>query len=159
MKLFALGLFLTVSTTAFADWKSESKALLREYGTECRTATVSVDEVIKNEHIKGRVVGLPTQALDKFKVVFYVKTNRWYVHPYTQGEDGYSYSTLTADGEFSIRTVLRVPSKSLAVVVMPKQVENHSQHWLLKPFLGLFGGVTKYNCTWTTFAGNGDFKN
>ncbi|MFP5385862.1 MAG: hypothetical protein ACLGHN_07260 [Bacteriovoracia bacterium] len=161
--LLALAL-LAGSTLAFAhDWKSETKNILKEYKNECRTTEIVVDEIVKNSHIKGHVKGLPVEAYDKFKVVFYVKTNRWYVHPYTyyEGqESGYSYSNLNSNGGFEVKTVRRdVPSQKLAVVVVPSSYKIVSQRFWLKPLFGIFGGVLKYQCNHTLVEGNGDFFN
>lgn len=161
MKSFILLSLLFSSAGAFASWKSEARSVLKEYRNECRNSIVSVDEIVKDSHIKGRITGLPTDALDKFKVIFYVKTNRWYVHPYTyyEGqEEGYSYSNLTANGEFWVRTVSRkIPSKQLAVAVVPKSYKMYSQKFWLRPLFGIFGGVLKYQCAHTIVKGNGDF--
>jgi hypothetical protein len=160
LAVLALALF---STVAMADWKSETKSILTEYKDECKSTVVTVDEIVKNSHIKGHISGLPTEAFEKFKVVFYVKTNRWYVHPYTHyenQEEGYSYSNLNANGEFQVKTVRRdVPSKQLAVVVVPKSYKISSQKWWLKPLFGIFGGVLKNQCNHTIVKGNGDFFN
>lgn len=161
MKAIGLVLALLTSMSAFAGWRSETRATLREYKAECKSTKVSVDEIVKNSHIKGHISGLPTQAYEDFKVVFYVKTNRWYVHPYSyyEGqEEGYSYSNLNANGEFQVKTVRRdVPSKELAVVLVPKTFKIKSQKWWLKPILGIFGGVLKHQCNHTIVPGNGDF--
>ena len=148
---------LSVSSSVFAGWQSEAKAVLREYKAECATTEVSVDEIVKNDHISGHVTGLPTDALEKFKVIFYVKTNRWYIHPYQNETEGYSYSSLNEKGEFRIKTILRTPSNKLAAVLVPKQVKAMNQHWWLKPLLGIFGGVLKYKCAYSIVPGNGDF--
>ena len=152
---------LVMSATAFASWKAESRAILNEYKNECQTTEVAVDEIVKNSHIKGHIRGLPTDAYEKFKVVFYVKTNRWYVHPYTHyegQEEGYSYSNLNANGEFQVKTVRRdVPSKKMAVVLVPRSYKIVSQRWWLKPLFGFFGGVLKNQCNHTIVQGNGDF--
>lgn len=159
MKALLLCLLATFSLGAWAN--AESRAILKEYKNECKSTEVVVDEIVKNDHIKGHINGLPADAFEKFKVVFYVKTNRWYVHPYTyyEGqEEGYSYSNLNERGEFWVKTVRRdVPSKELAVVVVPKSYKIKSQRWFLKPFLGLFGGVLKGQCNHTIVPGNGDF--
>lgn len=154
MKLLtSLALFI-VTGSAFAN-------PVIEYKNECKNSVVTVDEIVKNSHIKGHVKGLPTDALNKFKAVFYVKTNRWYVHPYTDTPnygEGYSYSNLNLNGEFFIKTVRReVPSNKLAVVIVPKSYKISAQRWLLNPFLGIFGGVLKNKCTHTIISGNGDF--
>lgn len=134
---------------------------LADYKNECRTATVNVEEIVRDSHIKGTVKGLPTAALDKFKVVFYVKTNRWYVHPYTYTrgqEEGYSYSNLNANGEFRVKTIRRtVPAKEMAVVVVPKSYKIYNQRFFLRPLFGFFSGVLKNECTHTIIPGNGDF--
>lgn len=161
MKAAVLSALILLSSSAFAGWKSEAKQILKEYKNECRSTEVTVDEIVKNSHIKGHVTGLPTDAYDKFKVVFYVKTNRWYVHPYTyyEGqEEGYSYSNLNASGEFHVRTLRRdVPSKQMAVVVVPKSYKITAQKWWLRPLFGFIGGVLKYQCNHTIVEGNGDF--
>ncbi len=154
MKFLFLSAAILLSTSSFAN-------VLIDYANECRNTTVTVDEIVKNSHIKGHVTGLPTDSLDKFKVVFYVKTNRWYVHPYVyspeQGE-GYSYSNLNTNGEFQIKTVRRnVPATKMAVVVVPKSYVIHSQRLTLRPFLGFWGGVLKNQCNHTIVQGNGDF--
>lgn len=161
MKLLAMLLSLSFAGSAFASWKSETKAVLKEYNYACKNTEVTIDSIVANEHIKGHITGLPTEALEKFKVVFYVKTNRWYIHPYAyyEGqEEGYSYSNLGANGEFSVKTIKRaVPSKELAAVLVPKQFKIAPQKFWLKPLLGFIGGVLKYDCAYTRVKGNGDF--
>jgi hypothetical protein len=135
--------------------------LLREFKNECKTTEIFVDEIVKDSYIKGHVEGLPQEAYKKFKVVFYVKTNRWYVHPYLYDEgqeEGLSYSNLDSNGEFRVKTVRRaVPAKALAVVVVPKSYKIKSQKLFLKPMLGIFGGVLQKKCAHTIIQGNGDF--
>jgi hypothetical protein len=154
-------LILVLILTSFSAFAGETKRILTEYENECSTTQVVVDEIVRDSHIKGHISGLPQDAYEKFKVVFYVKTNRWYVHPYAfyQGqEEGYSYSNIHADGSFWVRTVRRqVPSKKLAVVVVPRSYQIMSQQWWLKPLFGRFGGVIKNQCSHTIVDGNGDF--
>lgn len=137
------------------------EASANHYKKECKNTKVFVDEIVRDSHIKGHITGLPSEAYADFKVVFYVKTNRWYVHPYTyyEGqEEGYSFSNLNSSGEFYVRTVRRdVPAKEMAVVVVPKDYYIARQRFLLKPFLGLFGGVLKDQCNHTIVPGTGDF--
>jgi hypothetical protein len=154
-------LILALVITTFSAFANETKSILTEYENECRTTEVVVDEIMRDSHIKGHVTGLPQEAYEKFKVVFYVKTNRWYVHPYTfyEGqEEGYSYSNIRADGSFWVRSVRRqVPSKQLAVVVVPKSYRILPQQWWLRPLFGRFGGVLKNQCNHKIVEGNGDF--
>jgi hypothetical protein len=161
MKVFIALLTLSLSFSALASWRAETRKTLKDYSYACKSTQVSIDSVVANEWIKGHVTGLPTEAMDKFKVVFYVKTNRWYVHPYQYYEgqqEGYSYANLTATGEFKVKTLKRaVPSKELAAVVVPKSFKISSQKWWLKPILGFIGGVLKYQCSSVVIPGNGDF--
>jgi hypothetical protein len=154
MKIIPLLALSLMTASAFAN-------PLKEFRNECRNSIVTVDEIVKDSHIKGHVQGLPTDAYEKFKVVFYVKTNRWYVHPYTyyeNQEEGYSYSNLNENGEFQVKSVKRaVPAKELAVVVVPKSYKINDQRWTLRPIFGIFGGVLKNECNHTIVKGNGDF--
>lgn len=157
MKTLILSLSLLISLSAQAGWQSETNKILKEYKYACKSSKVSVDEIIKNGHIRGHITGLPVEAYSKFKVMFYVKTNRWYVHPYEGQDAGYSYSEISPSGEFKIKTVLRdVPSKYLSVVVVPKPHKLSSQYWRLNPFW-FFNGVLKNKCTHTLLDGTGDF--
>lgn len=161
MKLLTVTMCLIFTCSAFAGWKADTKRTLKEYNYACRNTEVSVDSIVANEHIQGHIKGLPTEAFDKFMVVFYVKTNRWYIHPYTyyEGqEEGYSFSNLTANGSFEVKSVKRaVPSKELAAVLVPKTFKIRSQSWLLNPLFGFLGGILKYDCAYTRVPGNGDF--
>ena len=161
MKLFIVLISLSISASALAGWKAKTRATLKEYAYACENVAVHVDTIVKDEWIEGHVSGLPTEALDKFKVVFYVKTNRWYVHPYTYypgQEEGYSYSNLGHMGSFKVKTVKReVPSEKLAAVLVPKDYKIRPQRLWLKPLLGFIGGVLKFNCGYTVIPGNGDF--
>jgi hypothetical protein len=161
MKLLLALITLTSMNLAQAGWKSQTKATLREYANECRTTEVVVDEIIKNDVIRGHIQGMSPASYNKFKVVFYVKTDKWYVHPFTftpRQEEGYSYSNLDANGNFKIRTVLReVASQKMAVVLVPKSYNIKSSRWRLNPLFGIFGGVLKNSCNHTIVPGNGDF--
>lgn len=161
MKLLTAIFCLSFGLSAFASWRSESRSVLKEYAYACKQTQVSIDSITSNEWIKGHVTGLPTEAYDQFKVVFYVKTNLWYVHPYMYYADqpeGYSYSRLNNKGEFKVRTIKRaIPSKELAAVLVPNSFKIKSQKWWLKPLLGFVGGVLKYQCSHELVAGNGDF--
>lgn len=161
MKLTLILVTLLMSFQSLAGWRSDARKQLKEYKYACKSAEVSIDSIVANDSIKGHVKGLPTEALDKFKVVFYVKTNYWYIHPYMyyEGqEEGYSYSNLNSNGEFKIKTVRRaVPAKELAAVVVPKSYKIRSKKFWKKPILGFIGGVLNFQCTSKVIPGNGDF--
>jgi hypothetical protein len=161
MKLLLALITLTSVQVVQASWQSQSRATLTEFANECRTTEVVVDQIIKNDVIRGHINGLSPAAYNKFKVVFYVKTNRWYVHPYTftpGQEEGYSYSNLDANGNFKIKTIRReVASQKMAVVLVPQSYNIRASRWRLNPLFGIFGGVLKNSCNHTIVQGNGDF--
>jgi hypothetical protein len=78
---------------------------------------------------------------------------------YYEGQaPGYSYSNIDSQGNFEVKTISRnVPSKELAVVVVPKFYKIKPQKFWLKPIFGIFGGVLKNQCNHTIVKGNGDF--
>lgn len=158
MKVVLIALSLMLGQSAFASWKSESRAILKEYAYACKNVEVNVDSIVRDEQIKGHVKGLPQEAYEKFKMVFYVKTNRWYVHPFVSPDSGIGHADIKEDGSFEIRTVRRdVPSKQLAAVLVPKPYLARSQRFLLRPLFGFIGGVLKYQCNHKIVQGNGDF--
>jgi len=161
MKLLTALISLIFAISSFAGWKEETKSILKEYKYACNHTQVVVDSIIPNQEIKGHVSGLPTDAYDKFKVVFYVKTNLWYIHPYAYylgQEEGYSYSNLNEDGQFQVKTIKRaVPSQKLAAVLVPKTFRIKSRKLWLNPLWGFLGGVLKYDCSNVIVPGNGDF--
>jgi hypothetical protein len=152
-----------IAGQAFAagrSWQSETRAILKEYKYACRTTELKVDEIVRDSHIAGHLKGIPQDAYNKFKVIFYVKTDRWYAHPYylpENPEEGVAYAKINDDGTFRIPTVRRrVPASRLAVSVVPASYVIKSQRAWLKPFLGLFGGVFKYSCRGITHKLNGE---
>ena len=161
-KNIKLVFFLLVSlpTLAIADWKKESRRILKENSYACRNAELKIEEIVSDSHISGTIKGLPQDSLDDFKVLFYVKTNRWYTHPYFQPEnpqEGLAYAKIETDGTFRIKTIKRaVTASRLAVTVVPKPYVIRSQSRWLKPFLGLFGGVFRYSCRGLVVPLNGE---
>ncbi len=158
--LFIISFFLASQAFAGRSWQSETNAILRQYKYACRNTELKVDEVVRDSHIAGHLKGIPQDAYNKFKVIFYVKTDRWYAHPYylpENPEEGVSYAKINDDGTFRIPSVRRrVPASRLAVSVVPAPYVIKSQRAWLKPFLGLFGGVFKYSCRGVTYKLNGE---
>ncbi len=156
MKIIILTLGLLAATTSQAtnfEWQAFSKKILAQHVEECKNLQINVQEIVKNNHIKGAVKGFKETSLDDFKVIFYVKTARWYVHPYQYNQSqpsGYSFSDLSAGGNFWIRSVFRTPAKEMAVIVVP------SPHYIYNKSSSL-NGLLKYACKHVIIPGNGDF--
>ncbi len=151
-----VALFTTLP--ANASWKKDTKQILKDNKYACKSTEVVIDSIVANDKITGHVKGLPQDSYKDFKMVFYVQTNRWYVHPFENSDEGSTFANLNHNGTFSIQTVRRqVPSKKLVAVLVPKSYKIRSQRFLLKPFLGFIGGILKYECAHTIVDGNGDF--
>ena len=71
--------------------------------------------------ISGKVTGLKPEDVDKYKVLIYVLTDKWYIHPYAEDRKGRGYAGIKADGRWTLPTVNRGhhPFK-LAILVVPK---------------------------------------
>lgn len=153
-----IALFLALLSAQLAT--AATSPIMKKYGYACKSVEVVIDSIVRNDSIRGHVVGLPTEAYDHFKMIFYVKTNRWYIHPYEYAQnqsEGYSFTYLRPDGSFKMRTVLRdVPAKRLAAVLVPRSYKIRNQRFWLHGIFGFFG-ITKGSCSYTTVNGNGDF--
>ena len=155
-----LTLLLTLPSLALANWVRETRQILKENSYACRNSELKIEEIVSDSHISGVIKGLPQDALDDFKVLFYVRTNRWYVHPYFQPEnpqEGLAYAKINKDGTFRIKTVKRaVPASRLAVTVVPSPYVIKAQTRWTRPFLRLFGGVFRYSCRGLVVPLNGE---
>lgn len=69
--------------------------------------TIDKDGIVKNRFIKGRVSGIDASHYDQYKIVVYVLTDKWYIHPYATGGEGKSFAKIAQDGTWKILTVRR----------------------------------------------------
>lgn len=116
---------LTVLLTAFLVVLSAVGAMAAE------GVAISIDKIVQDDHIAGTVTGLTEKGRAEHKVVVYVKTDRWYIHPYERGDDGKSWASTGTKGSWKIETVRRdfAASAVAALVVkrdskVPAQVGN-----------------------------------
>lgn len=68
---------------------------------------LSIDEIVEDEQISGRVTGLSPDEVAGYKVVVYVHTDQWYIHPYAGQAEGRSWASITPSGAWTIKTVKR----------------------------------------------------
>lgn len=157
MKILILVTGLLVSAPNYASnmsWVAMTKKILAAHAGECKVAQIKIEEIVKNSHIKGSVTGLKESSLENFRMIFYVKTNSWYVHPYQFNESqpsGYSYSDLSSGGNFWIRSVFRTPSKTMVAILVPSPHVIYAKKSNLKDLL-------KYACKHIEIPGTGDFS-
>ncbi len=157
MKILILITGILVSAPTFAsnmEWVAMTKKILQNHAAECAVAKINVTQIVKNSHIQGKVSGLKEASLEDFKMIFYVQTQGWYVHPYQYNPaqpSGYSYSDLTTGGNFWIRSVFRTPAKKMLAILVP------STH-LIYNRKSNSSDLLKYACASVEIPGNGDFS-
>lgn len=69
--------------------------------------------------IEGKVRGMEPNETKDFKVLVYVLTDKWYIHPFAENSEGRGYAAIATDGSWNLRTVNRRhnPFKIAIVVV------------------------------------------
>jgi hypothetical protein len=68
---------------------------------------IVMSEFSSNSRIKGRVEGLDPTKYGDYKILVYVLTDKWYIHPYAENKAGSGFAAITSDGTWSIRTTFR----------------------------------------------------
>lgn len=82
--------------------------------------SATVETISSGVQITGKVIGLTDAVRKSHNIVVYVKTDKWYIHPYASGGDGKSWASIASDGSWQIRTVKReFPASSIAALVVP----------------------------------------
>jgi len=73
--------------------------------TSANCVDVTIDAITANQVITGHVSA--KQISPTNRVVVYVHTDQWYVHPYVGQGDGLSWASIKANGSWSLETVKR----------------------------------------------------
>jgi hypothetical protein len=69
--------------------------------------SITIDQITANEQIMGCVRGLASTDRPNYKVIVYVHTDQWYIHPYAGQGEGMSWAPIRENGSWQIRTVQR----------------------------------------------------
>jgi hypothetical protein len=93
---------------------------------------IFIDAIVKNDLISGRVIGLTGVGQRTYRVVVFLLTDTWHIHPYSTGGENRSFATLAdPDGRWQIPTVRRdVPADAVAALLVladteiPAKLEN-----------------------------------
>ncbi len=87
---------------------------------------IEIESIKPDQEISGRVEGVG--AVSSYKVVVYVKTDQWYIHPFSSGGVGRSYAEIAEDGSWSIPTVERgFPASQIAALVVKRDASPPSR--------------------------------
>ena len=83
--------------------------------------TVEMTEFRSGATITGRVSGIAPDETQNLKVVVYILTDQWYIHPYAENKAGRGFATINEDGSWSLSTTNRGHSPfRLGMVVLPR---------------------------------------
>lgn len=83
--------------------------------------SITIKEIVSNDYILGEISGLTPKEYKQYKVVVYVKTDKWYIHPYADGEEGLTYANIKENGSWQIQTVKRPwPARKVAAFLVRK---------------------------------------
>lgn len=86
-----------------------------------QSPAININEIEEGRHIKGRVSGLTNPQ--NYKVIVYVRTNIWYIHPFEGPGEGLSWAAIDKDGNWSIKTEKRSNiANSIAALVVDLNV-------------------------------------
>lgn len=69
--------------------------------------SIKIDQVTANKTITGFVRGIALPDHRNYKVVVYVHTDQWYIHPYAGQDEGQSWAALRETGTWELPTVQR----------------------------------------------------
>jgi hypothetical protein len=61
----------------------------------------------RNISISGKIDGIPPNEYSNYKVLIYVLTNKWYIHPWAENVEGKGFASIANDGTWKIGTVWR----------------------------------------------------
>ncbi|ETW97148.1 MAG: hypothetical protein ETSY1_23830 [Candidatus Entotheonella factor] len=107
MRLVRMGFIVIVAVIGYA-----STILAQE---------ISIDQIIADAQISGFVQGLKPNEYANYKVVVYVETDRWYIHPYAGQGENRSWASITENGAWQIQTVRRQFSANKVAAVLVKR--------------------------------------
>src|ERR1044072_9130280 len=72
-----------------------------------QAVSLTIAAITANQTISGEAKGLMPRDLVDYKVIVYVHTDQWYIHPYAGQGEGKSWASIKSDGSWQIRTVQR----------------------------------------------------
>lgn len=81
--------------------------LIHDKNIRLLNINLEMTDFVSNDYIKGRVYGLDEGNFDNYKVVLYVLTDKWYIHPFAENSDGRGYASIKTGGNWEISTIWR----------------------------------------------------
>ncbi len=82
---------------------------------------IEISEVSKGRFIRGVVRGLDPGDYGQYKVLVYVRTDQWYIHPWATPVEGKGFALIQKDGTWEIESVWRGhPSYEVAAMLVSR---------------------------------------
>lgn len=83
-----------------------------------QSPAIQIKSITANQSIEGVVLGISDPR--KIKIIVYLKTDRWYLHPYADRDEGESWAKIDRGGYWSLPTVKRAfKATAIAALVVP----------------------------------------
>jgi hypothetical protein len=92
---------------------------------QAQKAVVKIDSISQDKSIEGKVSNLSDPK--NYRVLVYVKTNHWYIHPFAGLGEGRSWAAIKEDGTWRISTEKRqYPANSVAALVVDPETADQA---------------------------------
>ena len=105
---------LTVSREGYASKTSEPIQPQRKVRFDASLTRGAVQGIsiemtgfVSGVSISGKVTGMDPKKLAATKILIYVLTDKWYIHPFAENVKGRGYASIKEDGTWTIGTVNR----------------------------------------------------
>ena len=64
---------------------------------KCQEVRISIETIERDQFISGRVQGLEAEEIPRHRVVVYIHTDMWYIHPFAGQGEGLSWAAIRPD--------------------------------------------------------------
>lgn len=89
--------------------------------------SVTIKDIKADQEISGDVRGLTPKGYPSYKVIVYVHTDKWYIHPFSGQDEGKSWAAIADNGTWTIQTVKRdFNADKVAALVVNKTLDERS---------------------------------
>jgi hypothetical protein len=84
-------------------------------------ANIEMTKFVSGVSLSGIVKGITPEETKNYKVVVYILTDKWYIHPFAENKPGRGFGIINKDGSWGIDTINRGhgPFK-LVMIVVPR---------------------------------------
>lgn len=69
--------------------------------------TIIREKFITGTLMSGKIQGIPAGQSSQYKVLVYILTDKWWIHPYAENTERRGYANIKEDGSWEIQTVNR----------------------------------------------------